>query len=98
MNTTTDSAGRFLLPLWLSVASIFLISPADATIVIVDGFEVGEGHFAQAVDFSGTSQGFIKTGPNDNTADQTFATSFTGALRKELLFSMTSMSEGPLRI
>lgn len=85
MNTTTNSAGRCLLPLWLSVASIALISPADATVVVIDDFELGEGHFAQAVDFSGTSQGFIKTGPNDNTADQTFATAFTGAASQRIV-------------
>jgi hypothetical protein len=86
MNTTSNLAGRFLLPVCLGIASFAFTPSADAQLVIIDGFELGEGHFNLAPDFSGTSQGMIKAaGPQDTTADQTFTTAFTGSASQRLV-------------
>lgn len=84
MNMTKSFTGRFLLPLCLGIASV--VSSADAQLVVIDDFELGEGHFNLAPDFSGTSQGMIKTaGPQDTTADQTGVTAFTGVSSQRLV-------------
>jgi hypothetical protein len=80
MNKTSNLAGRFLLPVCLGIASLVSTPSADAQLVIIDGFELGEGHFTSNPNTgSGTTQGFIETGPTAATADQTFATAFTGS-------------------
>jgi hypothetical protein len=48
---------------------------AVAQVVVIDSFEVDKGHFAQAPNFSGTSQGFLAT---SNTVLDTTTAAFSG--------------------
>jgi hypothetical protein len=54
-------------------------SPARPDPVVIDGFEVDEGHFASNPNIaSGTSQGFIKAGATAATAERILTDFFTG--------------------
>ena len=87
MNTPRVVGKRFVTPIHLGlVTALSVVSMASAQLVIIDGFESGEGHFADAPDFSGSSQGLITAaGPTDTTADQVFTDFFTGAASQKLV-------------